>query len=142
MEQTLTVSLNVRVKLCTHVPSLTLLILNGENLHYSSAKILWSLQWKSRYFSVFAKTLKEKCVCGYKGSDDDVALRCSPLLFQIWNNNVLRDQFMGKHVFLSADDMQAQVLEVDLFGRKSESTVQKPGKLYLLITQSRQLLSV
>ncbi|PVD18725.1 hypothetical protein C0Q70_21276 [Pomacea canaliculata] len=66
----------------------------------------------------------------------------SPMKIQIWNNNVLRDQFMGKHVFLSADDMQAQVLEVDLFGRKSESTVQKPGKLYLLITQSRQLLSV
>ena len=61
---------------------------------------------------------------------------------QIWNNNVLRDQYMGKHVFMSTDDFHNSAQEVNLFGRKNESATQRPGKLLVYITQSRQLTSI
>ncbi|KAK7443283.1 hypothetical protein BaRGS_00040463 [Batillaria attramentaria] len=67
----------------------------------------------------------------------------APVKIQVWNNNVLRDQHMGKHVFMSADDIHNQAMQVPLFGRgKSESTVQKPGQLTVIITQSRQLTTL
>ncbi|KAL8625595.1 hypothetical protein ACOMHN_014683 [Nucella lapillus] len=66
----------------------------------------------------------------------------SPLKIQIWNNNVLRDQYMGKHVFLSTEDFHNSAQEVNLFGRKNESAVQKAGKLLVYITQTRQMATI
>lgn len=67
----------------------------------------------------------------------------SPLKIEVWNNNVLRDQFMGQHVYMATDDIHNQTLQVPLYGRgKDEATVQRPGQLFLIITQSRQLMSI
>ncbi|KAJ8310510.1 hypothetical protein KUTeg_012375 [Tegillarca granosa] len=65
-----------------------------------------------------------------------------PLKIQIWNSNVLRDQYMGKHVFMSTDEMRDSMKAVDLYGRKGESNQVRPGKLYIQITQSRNLTSI
>ncbi|KAK7090807.1 calpain-5-like [Littorina saxatilis] len=65
-----------------------------------------------------------------------------PLKVQIWNHNVIRDQYMGKHVFLSTDDFRNSAQEVDLYGRKGESQTVQPGKLMVHITQTRDLSSL
>lgn len=49
---------------------------------------------------------------------------------------------MGKHVFMSTDDFHNSTQEVSLFGRKNESSTQRPGKLLVQITQTRQLTSI
>ncbi|KAK6194889.1 hypothetical protein SNE40_000425 [Patella caerulea] len=66
----------------------------------------------------------------------------SPLKVQIWNANLLRDSYMGKHIFLSTDELNGQQQEVDLVGRKKESNQTRPGKLIVQITQSRTLTAV
>lgn len=62
--------------------------------------------------------------------------------FQIWNNNILRDEFMGQYAYLSTDESKNQAQEVGLMGRKSESNTNRPGKLMIVVTQSRDLVSI
>ncbi|XP_035828504.1 calpain-5 [Aplysia californica] len=66
----------------------------------------------------------------------------SPLKVQIWNSNVLRDDYMGKHVFIATDECKGKAVEVGLVGRKNESNTNKPGQLVVVITQTRDLTSV
>ena len=62
-------------------------------------------------------------------------------LFQIWNSNVIKDSYMGKHIFMSADECNRRVESVSLVGR-GKDTVQKPGKLIVEITQSRNMMFI
>ncbi|XP_064615134.1 LOW QUALITY PROTEIN: calpain-5-like [Liolophura sinensis] len=62
-----------------------------------------------------------------------------PIKIQVWNHNIIKDEYMGKHVLMGSDECSAKMVEVDLFGRKNESNVKKPGKLILEITSSRNL---
>lgn len=66
----------------------------------------------------------------------------SPLKIQIWNSNMLRDQYMGKHVFTSIDECDGSMHQVDLFGRGKEGDIQRPGKLIVEITTKRELASI
>ncbi|KAK0048922.1 calpain-5 [Biomphalaria pfeifferi] len=66
-----------------------------------------------------------------------------PLVIQIWNNNLLRDEFMGQHEFKSVDELREQTVVLSLFGnKKNETTVEKPGKLTITITQLKDLMAV
>lgn len=64
------------------------------------------------------------------------------LFFQIWNNNILRDSYMGKHLFISADECTRQVQSVGLVGRGREGDQAKAGKLTVEITQTKTLTSI
>ena len=64
------------------------------------------------------------------------------LSLQVWNSNILRDEFMGEHVIKTAKDEKMQSLECRLFGRGKESGFLKQGKLVVKIVQSRNLYSV
>ncbi|XP_076435379.1 calpain-5-like [Babylonia areolata] len=65
-----------------------------------------------------------------------------PVKIQIWNSNVIRDTYLGKHVFMSTDDFYNQTFEVSLSGRKKDVAANRPGKLVLQVTQSRHLTVV
>lgn len=64
-----------------------------------------------------------------------------PLKIQIWNSNVIRDSYLGKHVFTSTADFMDNIQTVELVGR-GKNGEKKPGKLYIKVTQSRNLLAV
>ncbi|CAG5114859.1 unnamed protein product [Candidula unifasciata] len=66
----------------------------------------------------------------------------NPIKIEIWNNNILRDDFMGKFLYVATDECKNQALEVALAGRKPETDAVRPGKLTIVVTQSRNLLSV
>ncbi|XP_071086234.1 calpain-5-like [Haliotis cracherodii] len=66
----------------------------------------------------------------------------APIKIQIWNNNLLRDEYMGKHVFMSADECSHATQEVGLIGRKKEQGAARPGKVRVEITQSKTLTSI
>ena len=66
-----------------------------------------------------------------------------PICFQIWNNNTLRDSFMGRCEFASSADMTKKVIDLDLFGRKKdERTKKRAGKVFIEISQTRSLTSI
>jgi calpain-5 len=66
-----------------------------------------------------------------------------PIKINIWNNNVMRDQFMGRCEISTTDEMENKVMELDLYGRKKDERSQKrPGKLYVAITTSRNLTAL
>lgn len=65
----------------------------------------------------------------------------NPVKIQIWNSNVIKDSYMGKHIFMSADECNRRVESVSLVGR-GKDTVQKPGKLVVEITQSRNMMFI
>ncbi|CAC5360721.1 CAPN5 [Mytilus coruscus] len=65
-----------------------------------------------------------------------------PLKIQIWNHNILKDTYMGKHVFMSTDDMKDSIVSVDLVGRGKQGDQQRPGKLTVMITQSRNFSAI
>uniref|UniRef100_A0A0B7B7Z1 Calpain catalytic domain-containing protein n=1 Tax=Arion vulgaris TaxID=1028688 RepID=A0A0B7B7Z1_9EUPU len=66
----------------------------------------------------------------------------NPVTIQIWNNNIIKDNFMGKLVFASTDDFKNQGSEHGLTDRKNESNTTRPGKLAIIVTQSRSLMSI
>lgn len=49
---------------------------------------------------------------------------------------------MGKYLYTATDDGKNLSLEVPLAGRKPETDAVRPGKLMMVVTQSRNLLSV
>ncbi|ESP04935.1 hypothetical protein LOTGIDRAFT_205978 [Lottia gigantea] len=65
-----------------------------------------------------------------------------PLKVQIWNANMVRDTYMGKHIFTATDEMNGVQKEVTLVGRKKEQNAPREGKLIVQITQSRTLTTV
>ncbi|KAL3848425.1 hypothetical protein ACJMK2_019283 [Sinanodonta woodiana] len=65
-----------------------------------------------------------------------------PVKVQIWNNNVLRDKYMGKHLFISSDDCVNSIQQVDLVGRGKEGNQQRSGKLTVQMTQTKNLLAL
>ncbi|XP_052104854.1 calpain-5-like [Mytilus californianus] len=65
-----------------------------------------------------------------------------PLKIQIWNHNILKDTYMGKHVFMSTDDMKDSIVSVDLVGQGKQGDQQRPGKLTVMITQSRNFSAI
>lgn len=62
-----------------------------------------------------------------------------PIEVQIWNSNPIKDDFMGKHIFQATEDQVDKTYEVALLARKSGDG-NKPGKLYVQITTSRDLM--
>ncbi|XP_061192962.1 calpain-5-like [Saccostrea echinata] len=64
-----------------------------------------------------------------------------PIKIQIWNSNVIRDSYLGKHVFTSTADFNDNIQSLELVGR-GKNGEKKPGKLVIKITQSRNLLAV
>lgn len=65
----------------------------------------------------------------------------NPVKIQIWNSNVIKDSYMGKHIFLSADEFTRRVESVSLVGR-GKDTAQKPGKVIVEITQSKNMMLI
>ncbi|GAB1600396.1 calpain-5-like [Argonauta hians] len=66
----------------------------------------------------------------------------NPLKVQIWNNNMLKDEYMGKHVFNTYEECERTIKEVELFGRGKEGNVQRPGKLVVEITNKSDFFSI
>ncbi|KAK3094770.1 hypothetical protein FSP39_005995 [Pinctada imbricata] len=64
-----------------------------------------------------------------------------PIKIQIWNHNILKDQYLGRHVFVSADECKDKIMAVDLVG-KGRNMEKMPGKLYVQITQSKNFNSI
>ena len=62
--------------------------------------------------------------------------------FKIWNNNILRDSYMGKHLFISGDECMRQVQSVGLVGRGREGDQAKAGKVTVEITQSKTMTTI
>ena len=48
---------------------------------------------------------------------------------------------MGKHIFMSGDECTRRVESVSLVGR-GKDTVQKPGKVLVEITQSKNMMLI
>ncbi|GFN79965.1 calpain-5 [Plakobranchus ocellatus] len=96
----------------------------GKRVTLSTCKDTTSPEWNTS--AVFYRTQPHK----------------KPVKIQIWNNNILRDEFMGRHLLESSNECKMQALEVGLMGRKAENNTVKPGKVTIIVTQSRQLMSV
>ena len=64
------------------------------------------------------------------------------LSLQVWNSNVIRDEFMGEHVIRSAKDIEGQSWQCRLYGRGKESSVLQEGSLVVQIVQSHNLYTV
>ena len=54
---------------------------------------------------------------------------------------MIKDSYMGKHIFLSADEFTRRVESVSLVGR-GKDTAQKPGKVIVEITQSKNMMLI
>ena len=52
---------------------------------------------------------------------------------------MIKDTYMGKHLFLSADECTRKIETVNLVGRGRDGDKQKPGSLMVEITQSRNM---
>lgn len=63
------------------------------------------------------------------------------LLLQLWNSNIIKDTYMGKHCFLSADECHNKIHTVGLKGRGKAGTV-APGQVYVRITQVRNTTTI
>lgn len=61
---------------------------------------------------------------------------------QIWNHNILKDTYMGKHIFMGTEDLRDSIQTVDLKGRGKQGDQQRPGKLIVMITQSRNFNAI
>lgn len=55
------------------------------------------------------------------------------IIFQIWNRNPVRDQFMGKTSILASEDCENKAIQLPLRGRKPEDP-QPPGTLVIMYT--------
>ncbi|KAK7088921.1 calpain-5-like [Littorina saxatilis] len=65
-----------------------------------------------------------------------------PIIIQVWNSNLFRDELMGQHTFKSVKEMKQQASQVVLYGKDKESDTVKPGELQLSVTQSVDLYAV
>ncbi|KAL4219876.1 Calpain-5 [Mactra antiquata] len=66
----------------------------------------------------------------------------NPIKIQIWNNNILKDSYMGKHLFISADECTRQVQKVGLVGRGKQGDQVRSGQLVVEITQTKTLTAI
>ncbi|KAG1683975.1 Calpain-5 [Nymphon striatum] len=65
----------------------------------------------------------------------------SPIKVQIWNSNVVMDAYMGKGVFIAPVNNQPVIHEADLFGRRREKGLKRPGKIIVEINTCDDLNS-
>ncbi|XP_045199572.2 calpain-5-like [Mercenaria mercenaria] len=63
----------------------------------------------------------------------------NPIKVQIWNSNILKDTYMGKHLFISADECTRSIQSVGLVGRGKQGDQIRSGKLIVEITQTKTL---
>ena len=57
-----------------------------------------------------------------------------PITVQIWNYNLIKDQYMGKATFACPITNDKKIYTAELFGRYREKGVQKPGKVTIEAT--------
>ncbi|CAH1781191.1 unnamed protein product [Owenia fusiformis] len=62
-----------------------------------------------------------------------------PIKVVIWNSNVIKDDYMGKHIFLARDNSEGKVLEVDLQGPKKQNNEKRPGKMWVEMSTNTDL---
>ncbi|XP_076323559.1 calpain-5-like isoform X1 [Tachypleus tridentatus] len=65
----------------------------------------------------------------------------SPLKVQVWNSNIVMDSYMGKAIFMAPLSTETVIHEADLFGRKNEKGVKKPGKVVVELITTDDLLA-
>lgn len=65
-----------------------------------------------------------------------------PLKIQIWNKNIIKDQYMGKHVFTSTDECRDKISTVGLVQRGRQGDKAANGQLYVQITQTKNVTAV
>ncbi|XP_076435839.1 calpain-5-like [Babylonia areolata] len=65
-----------------------------------------------------------------------------PITIQVWNSNLLRDEFMGQHELKPTGEQKLKSFECGLFGRDKEKALRKAGKLLVTVTQSGDLTAV
>ncbi|XP_052783914.1 calpain-5-like [Mya arenaria] len=66
----------------------------------------------------------------------------NPIKVQIWNSNIIKDTYMGKHLFISADECTRSIQTVGLVGRGRQGDQVRSGKLIVEITQSKTLSAI
>ena len=64
------------------------------------------------------------------------------LFDQIWNSNVVKDEFMGQVQITATSQEAGKMYEMDLTDRKDKKTERRPGKLWVQVTSSPNLASI
>ena len=64
------------------------------------------------------------------------------LFAQIWNSNVVKDEFMGQVQITATSQEAGKMYEMDLTDRKDKKTERRPGKLWVQVTSSPNLASI
>ncbi|XP_071534817.1 calpain-5-like isoform X6 [Panulirus ornatus] len=65
-----------------------------------------------------------------------------PLVIEIWNSNMLMDGFIGRAEVTAPINPSITQIELSLFGRRKEKTVEKPGKLIVQVYSDDDLTSI
>ena len=61
---------------------------------------------------------------------------------QIWNSNVIKDEFMGQVQITATSQESNKMYEIDLKDRKSKKDERRPGKLWIQVSSSPNLASI
>ena len=68
------------------------------------------------------------------------ALHCDLYLyFQVYHHKAVKNELLGVAYIEEQGDETPKRVELELFGKKKEREIQKPGKLYVEITSSDDL---
>lgn len=66
----------------------------------------------------------------------------NPVKIQIWNHNIIKDSYLGKHLFLASDECTRKVESVGLVGRGKQGDQARSGKLIVEITQTQNFTMI
>ncbi|XP_023226927.1 calpain-5-like, partial [Centruroides sculpturatus] len=65
----------------------------------------------------------------------------SPIKIQVWNSNIIMDTYLGKGALTVPITTEPVIHEIELFGRKGEGGVKKPGTLVVEVITSDDLMT-
>ncbi|KAK8746450.1 hypothetical protein OTU49_017024 [Cherax quadricarinatus] len=65
-----------------------------------------------------------------------------PIVIEIWNSNVLVDGFIGRAEVEAPVNATVMQIELPLYGRRKEKTVEKQGKLFVQVYSDDDLTSI
>lgn len=65
----------------------------------------------------------------------------SPIKIQVWNSNIVMDTYLGKGILTVPITTEPVIHEIELFGRKGEEGIKKPGTLVVEVSTSDDLMA-
>ena len=69
-------------------------------------------------------------------------MRLAILCLQVMNHKAVSNEFLGQTVIADSGNEEAQEIELDLYGKKKEAELRKPGKITVEVISSDDLAAL